>query len=438
MVKYQYRTFDLEAIGITLPDVQGEHPNRVPFSGVLTLVDTPSDRPPNGAQGHRVMISRAVAEAALPTLIGMPIDVASGLMDHSVKNIGLITQGSIQGNELVVSGYLYGKQFPNELAEIQRRKDEMGMSYEITDVAVEDPTAPIWNLSNLVFTGGAILLKNSAAYTRTSLRARRDGEGGDEMATATKRDILKDLNALVGKLNAEGDMTEEERKKLQDEHAARLHAEEEKREEDEKARRAKADEEAARKLDAQDPAHEDEDQDKEMLKRLLEDVEAPEEEEALMQAVRRMFRSRHGRTGGMGATRHHEDEEATKQMAARMGTIEAAMGLLTDAVAKLGGLLTDNAGNGKGLKTDKTAGDADGGVKAGGDGQGGDDGKLKVNRTTLHAGIQGVQYLSKYGIESTGKYTTLQVDKLLKDSNLTDPETRIRIKHEMAAAGMLS
>ena len=220
MTRYQLRTLDLYAIGITLPDIEGEHPNRVPFSGTLTLVDVPSDRPPNGAQGHRVMIPRAVAEAALPSLIGMPLDMAPGLMDHSTKNIGLFTQGSIQGDELVVSGYLYGKQFPGETAEIQRKKELLGMSYEITDVDVADPSESVWTLSNLVFTGGAILLKQSAAYMRTSLLARREAEEEDHpMATATKRDILKDLNGLIKRIDAEG---EDLPKETEDEKAARL------------------------------------------------------------------------------------------------------------------------------------------------------------------------------------------------------------------------
>ena len=45
------------------------HPNRMPFRGVLTILDTPSDRPPAGARGHRVVLTRAAAEAALPSLI---------------------------------------------------------------------------------------------------------------------------------------------------------------------------------------------------------------------------------------------------------------------------------------------------------------------------------------------------------------------------------
>ncbi|MGB6133443.1 MAG: hypothetical protein WBG54_16810, partial [Acidobacteriaceae bacterium] len=44
----------VQAMAVLLPEVAG-HPNRMPFSGVLTLVDEPSTRPPSGARGHRVV-----------------------------------------------------------------------------------------------------------------------------------------------------------------------------------------------------------------------------------------------------------------------------------------------------------------------------------------------------------------------------------------------
>lgn len=45
----------LASSAITLPTM-GCHLNRRHFRGVLTLVDVPSDRPPSGARGHRVML----------------------------------------------------------------------------------------------------------------------------------------------------------------------------------------------------------------------------------------------------------------------------------------------------------------------------------------------------------------------------------------------
>jgi hypothetical protein len=63
----------LESMAIAMPVFHG-HPNREQFRGVLTLVDTPSDKPPAGSRGHRVVLTRTAAERALPSLLGMGLD----------------------------------------------------------------------------------------------------------------------------------------------------------------------------------------------------------------------------------------------------------------------------------------------------------------------------------------------------------------------------
>ena len=71
----------LEAMAVTIPHVEG-HPNRVPFEGVLTLVNTASDKAPSGARGHRVLLTREAAELALPSLLGMAVDYRPGWDGH--------------------------------------------------------------------------------------------------------------------------------------------------------------------------------------------------------------------------------------------------------------------------------------------------------------------------------------------------------------------
>jgi hypothetical protein len=43
----------------------------------------------------------------------------------------------------------------------------LGMSYEVTDVALENSRARVWTLTKVTFTGAAILRKNKAAYQET-------------------------------------------------------------------------------------------------------------------------------------------------------------------------------------------------------------------------------------------------------------------------------
>ena len=159
----------LEAMAVHLPDVSG-HPNRAPFSGVLTLVDQPSTKPPSGARGHRVILTRAAALAALPSLLGMAVDYAPAWDGHNARcKCGIITHADVEGKRLLVAGYLYAKDFP----EVERQMRQclpgsMGMSWELADAHVEDMRAEVWTLTRATFTGAAILLRDKAAYRDTS------------------------------------------------------------------------------------------------------------------------------------------------------------------------------------------------------------------------------------------------------------------------------
>jgi len=161
----------LEAMAVKIPYVEG-HPNRVDFEGVLTVVNTPSDKAPAGARGHRVILTREAAEKALPSLLGMAVDYRPGWDGHDAKRkIGLITEANVVGKQLVVRGYLYARDFPEVAAAIATKaRDSMGMSYELADARVEDIHADIWKLTRVTFTGAAILLREKAAYRDTRFR----------------------------------------------------------------------------------------------------------------------------------------------------------------------------------------------------------------------------------------------------------------------------
>ncbi|HEY0309123.1 MAG TPA: hypothetical protein VGB94_13250, partial [Acidobacteriaceae bacterium] len=121
----------LEAMAVEFPAVHG-HPNRMPFEGVLTLVDVASDKAPAGARGHRVVLTKRAAEAALPSLLGMAVDFNTGWDGHDARQkCGIITAAEIEGQRLLVSGYLFARDFPE--METQFRKsgpNSLGMSYE--------------------------------------------------------------------------------------------------------------------------------------------------------------------------------------------------------------------------------------------------------------------------------------------------------------------
>src|SRR5271170_1817696 len=228
-------TIALESMALVLPEVKG-HPNRAAFRGVLTVVDAASQKAPSGSKGHRVVLSRKAAEAALPSLLGMALDYAPAFDRHDVRRkVGVITSAEIVGRNLEVGGYLYAKDFPEIVEEIGkdgkagvgrqasgvgpqpavmragstegtrlrtslaeaverlrsltaglRRKVSgdraapslraetgdaggagLGMSYEVADVILADRRARVWTLTQVTFTGAAILRKNKAAYQDT-------------------------------------------------------------------------------------------------------------------------------------------------------------------------------------------------------------------------------------------------------------------------------
>jgi hypothetical protein len=167
---------EMRAMAVEFPVVHG-HPNRLPFEGVLTLVDVPSDKAPSGSRGHRVVLTREAAEAALPSLLGMAVDYKAGWDGHDARQkCGIITAAEIDGRRLTVAGYLFARDFPEMEAKIQAEGSgggAMGMSYELADAHVADMRAQIWTLTRATFTGAAILLREKAAYRSTSFRVTR-------------------------------------------------------------------------------------------------------------------------------------------------------------------------------------------------------------------------------------------------------------------------
>lgn len=143
------------------------HANRTPWWGTLCPLDIPSNRPPSGARGHRVILTREAAEEALPSLMGMAIDYTPGWDGHdSRRKIGVITMARIKNSKIQVGGYYYERDFP----EIERtlRNGDFGMSYETADAHVENMGTDIWVLTKIgSFTGAAVLKREKAAYRNT-------------------------------------------------------------------------------------------------------------------------------------------------------------------------------------------------------------------------------------------------------------------------------
>jgi hypothetical protein len=164
--------FNQEAIqvklGLEILASAEPHPNRRPFTGVLTYIDRPSDRNPTGARGKRVIVTKQAAESALGTLIGMAVGYSEDYGGHNSRiKAGIITHAQIVEDRLDVQGYIFARDFPEFIDEYWQRPTEWGMSYELADAHIQDMRARIWEITKLTFTGAAILLRDKGAYSQT-------------------------------------------------------------------------------------------------------------------------------------------------------------------------------------------------------------------------------------------------------------------------------
>lgn len=181
-------------MAVSVPDSDNEHPNKIPFSGVLTRIDEPSDNPLSGSDGKCVILPAAVAAKALSSLLLMAIDFQDDLSGHDAQQkIGLIEEANIIGNEIQIKGFFYGADFPAEVKRIQAEKSRLGFSYE-AQVKVRSMADDPLVIIDCVFTGAAVLYKDKAAYTTTSLTANAEKE------TDMSNEILEALGKLTSKL----------------------------------------------------------------------------------------------------------------------------------------------------------------------------------------------------------------------------------------------
>ena len=406
----------LEAMGVQLPSVEN-HPNRLPFEGVLTRVDEPSDRAPSGAQGHRVLMPRACAEAALPSLIGMGVGIDGSLEGHNPqRKIGVITEAWLSGQDLRVRGVLYARDFPQEITQIRAlaRQGLMGMSFELAAVEIERPEAPVWRLLRCTFTGAAILKRAHAAYRATALAAqgRETGENMDQVSgiptsaagSAVNLTWALAANAVeVVTLQANMDTLMQTMQQM------------------------------GGQLEGYQACMQAMDRCIGMRGEMDGLVEALEHLVKMHQALHQMGGAAAVvaadadatiLTAGQGEDMDADTKALLTQMAATQAELQAAVKLLTDGQQEIRGLLTDRQQGGAGLLTD-----SQGHLQATRNG-------LPVRRS-LQAQGEYERCVQKYGLEREKAYTEREVDTVLRNAGITEAEKRLAVKLELQANGIM-
>jgi len=186
---HKLKAISLEAMALNISN--SDHPNKMPFSGILTRLDQPSDGAPGGAHGRRIIVTAGAAERALSSLMGMAVNFTPSFDGHDAQEkIGIITSANIVGNAIAIEGFIYAADFPETAALIKDLKKVLGFSFEAQRLTIEDPSADILTITDLSFTGAAILRKDKAAYTTTSLAA--SAEAGEIKMTPEELKVILD------------------------------------------------------------------------------------------------------------------------------------------------------------------------------------------------------------------------------------------------------
>ncbi len=185
----------LDAMSLMVPDVKG-HPNRHPFSGIVTRIGLPSDKAPGGSMGKRVILTPEAVEAAIPSLLGMGVDYSHDFNGHDPeRKIGVITDAKSKGDALHIKGFFYSADFPHVVQEIVANRRQLGWSYElIVNPGGSQVAGDFLVVTDFVFTGAAVLRKDAAAYSTTTLAAASEDQAMAEHEADVK--VMQKIHEL--------------------------------------------------------------------------------------------------------------------------------------------------------------------------------------------------------------------------------------------------
>ena len=185
----------IDAMSVMVPDVKG-HPNRHPFSGIVTRIGQPSDKAPGGSMGKRVILTPEAVEAAIPSLLMMGVDYSHDFNGHDPeRKIGVISEAKAKGDALHIKGFFYAADFPHVVQEIVANRRQLGWSYElIVNPGGSQVAGDFLVVTDFVFTGAAVLRKDAAAYSTTTLAAASEDQAMAEHEADVK--VMQKIHEL--------------------------------------------------------------------------------------------------------------------------------------------------------------------------------------------------------------------------------------------------
>lgn len=189
-----------------------DNSNYHPVSGVLFRVDEPSEYAPSAGSDLPLYVSRTVAEEAINSVPGKPLDAHGTLNCHANENIvGVMTAAKISDNDFVVDGHLWPYNQKKSIENIIANKSGLGMSMNAKALGhkTEINGVPVFNITKLSILGANILYSNSATYNKTRIltanndqvQVKEPEQEQIEMDSEQMRDIFAGLQSTLDKVS---------------------------------------------------------------------------------------------------------------------------------------------------------------------------------------------------------------------------------------------
>ncbi len=203
---------------------ENNHPNKMPFTGVCAFVDTPTDGSPDGGGGYKFIFDKAAVKAKLDSFNMMGVNCVYddgfwsspeyAMTGHNTRfKIGVVEKAWLKGKEIHVQGILWKNDFPDVCFMISNAKDALGFSVEILSDKWEETEDDIVTLTDLTFTGVAIMYHDLAAFKSTQLFKEENKEDDtvnqeeikamlDEFKVSLMEEIKASINVVEEKVVA--------------------------------------------------------------------------------------------------------------------------------------------------------------------------------------------------------------------------------------------
>lgn len=154
--------------------------NKKPIVYDLMPIDMVSEH-----EGTKTYFPLKAVKSALPTILMTPIHISGDRENHFEEDGTAVAIGSVVAarikkikgvNYLRLAGFLFDKDYPTEVDEIERWKKELGASFEIQYTSASEYEKGVVSVDEFEFSGSAILKKTAAAYpTAQVVVASKDG-----------------------------------------------------------------------------------------------------------------------------------------------------------------------------------------------------------------------------------------------------------------------